>query len=133
MAAGVRPAAKVTQKLFAGLQDEKFKKPVPQNRPAKTETPQKSRTAKKHQSVPQKIEAVPQNDDSDLFDEFDDDFDEIEDFAGNADWRVEKRFYTKKDGTVMLYWNYRSRKPLYIKNGRKVGYKKGGKKIWQQK
>lgn len=65
-------------------------------------------------------------DDDDLED---DDFAEIPKLDG---WRVERRFYTKKDGTVMLYWNYRNRKPIYINGERKVRYRSGGKKVWQK-
>jgi hypothetical protein len=84
------------------------------------------------QNVPQKIEPVPQKaaveeiDDDDLVD------DDFTDYGGASGWRIEQRFYTKRDGTVMLYWNYRSREPVYINGERTIPYRPGGKKIWQQ-
>ncbi len=83
-----------------------------------------TRTAKKHSSVPQK---VPQNNDDEIFAGTDD----LSDFLGGSGWRIEQRFYTKKDGTIMLYWNYRSKKPIYINGKRKVPYRAGGKKLWR--
>jgi len=63
----------------------------------------------------------------------DEDEDEgFENFAGDANWRIERRFYKKKNGDVMLYWNYRSRNPIYINGERKIQYKPGGKKVWEQ-
>lgn len=60
-------------------------------------------------------------------DDNDDDFD----FAvpeGDSEWRVEKRYYTKKDGQNMVYWNYRARVGFVDANGKRiVPYKKGGK------
>lgn len=54
------------------------------------------------------------------------------DFAAGVDgdvWRVERRTYTKQDGTTMLYYNYRARKS-YVKSGKRiVPYRKGGKRI----
>jgi len=102
-------------------------------RPAKTAVPQKTENEpyrKKNQTVPQKNQAVPQNFSGDLVDEEDDE-DGFENFAGGAGWRLERRFYKKKNGDVMLYWNYRS-KPIYINGERKVPYKPGGKKLWEQ-
>jgi hypothetical protein len=98
--------------------------------PAKNKTAELSPSRKIQSSVPQKIEPVPQNLQADLIDENDLE-DDFEDFAGSANWRVEQRFYTKKDGTVMLRWNYRSRKPVYINGQRKIAYKPGGSKVWQ--
>lgn len=57
------------------------------------------------------------------------------DFAGRSEeqWRVERRFYTKKNGDIMLYWNYRSRRPIYRSDGsRVIPYRKGGKKLWRR-
>ncbi len=48
-------------------------------------------------------------------------------------WRVEKRLYEKKDGSIMLYYNYRRRKGRYVKGKRVNIYKKGGKRLWQSK
>lgn len=64
-----------------------------------------------------------------------DDFagDETVDFFVGVDgekWRVERRTYTKKDGTTMLYFNYRSRSSYVNRRGRRViPYRKGGKRI----
>jgi hypothetical protein len=100
---------------------------VPQkdNRPAGKPVPQNLPRPAKNEPVPQILR-------DDLIDESED---EGFDFAGQADsnWRIEQRFYTKKDGTIMLYWNYRSRQPVYINGERKIKYKKGGKKVWQSK
>jgi hypothetical protein len=82
-------------------------------------------------AVPQKNEGVPQNSRDDFFDEEDAEGD-FNFATRDSSWRIERRFYTKKDGTIMLYWNYRSRTPVYINGVRKIKYKKGGKKVWQQ-
>lgn len=100
-------------------------------RPAKNQNDELASSRKKHSTIPQKIAPVPQNFQDDLVNESDIDND-FEDFAGNSNWRVEQRFYDKKDGSIMLYWNYRSRQPLYINGQRKIAYKPGGKKVWQQ-
>lgn len=59
------------------------------------------------------------------------DDDEGLDFAvpeGDSEWRVEKRYYTKKDGQAMVYWNYRARVGQVDESGKRtVPYKKGGK------
>ena len=83
-------------------------------------------TAKTTAKLPQKPEVAAEND---LFSE--------DDFAGDFDlygklsskvWRIEKRTYEKRDGTVTLYYNYRKRKGRKV-NGKRVNeYKKGGKK-----
>ena len=45
-------------------------------------------------------------------------------------WRVETREYIQKDGTVMIYYNYRSRKSHINENGKRTTkYKKGGKHV----
>ncbi len=53
------------------------------------------------------------------------------DFAvpeGDSEWRVEKRYNTKKDGQGVVYWNYRARVGFTDENGKRVvPYKKGGK------
>jgi len=100
-------------------------------RTAKPEKPKVTPSREKQSSVPQKASPVPQNNQGDFIDDSDLE-DGFEDFAGNSNWRVEQRFYTKKDGTVMLYWNYRSRTPIYINGERKIAYKPGGKKLWRQ-
>ncbi|MBK8988988.1 MAG: hypothetical protein IPM39_23440 [Chloroflexi bacterium] len=101
----------------------------------KTAVPQKIENnsyRKKDRFVPQKIQPIPQNFAADLVVE-DDDETGFENFAGDSAWRVERRFYKKKNGDVMLYWNYRSRNPVYINGERKIQYKPGGKKLWEQK
>lgn len=103
-------------------------------------TAEKGRTAKNYRSVPQNVPqkkdpaepAVPQKISTDDIDDDDLEDGDFTDYGGAAGWRIEQRFYTKKDGTIMLYWNYRSREPVYINGERKIGYKPGGKKIWQQ-
>lgn len=63
----------------------------------------------------------------------DDDIDDVfEPFAvvSEADWRIERRYYTRQDGTRIMYWNYRSRKIKRTRDGRQlVKYKKGGKRL----
>lgn len=46
-----------------------------------------------------------------------------------GEWRVETRTYTKQDGTLMLYYNYRRRKS-YVNSDKKriIPYRKGGKR-----
>jgi len=105
--------------------------PSSDDRPAKISVPQKSSYRKKNQFVPQKNQPVPQKITADLVDDDDDDLDFVN-FAGDANWRVERRFYKKKNGDVTLYWNYRSRNPVYINGERKIAYKPGGKKEWEQ-
>jgi hypothetical protein len=89
--------------------------------------PQKTAVPQNFSPVPQKKQPVLRDDLIDD-DDLEDDFQEIRSLAG---WRVERRFYTKKDGTIMLYWNYRSRNPVYINGKREIKYKTGGKKVWQ--
>ena len=48
--------------------------------------------------------------------------------SGKGKWRIEKRTYRKKDGTVSHYWNYRERVVRKSSSGsRKIRYRKGGK------
>ena len=91
------------------------------------------------EAVPQKT-AVPQNIQSStakntakfaVLDEEDDSFDDTNFAVQKNDWRIEKRFYTKKNGDIMLYWNYRG-KPRHDSDKRIVPYKSGGKKLWQR-
>lgn len=55
------------------------------------------------------------------------------DFYANVDrqkWRLETRTYTKKDGTVMLYFNYRRRKSYVNPDGKRIiPYRRGGKRV----
>lgn len=78
------------------------------------------------------LSTVPQKTEPFDFAVQDEDEDDFADYSGQSGWRIEQRFYTKKDGTIMLYWNYRSREPVYINGERKIKYRKGGKKVWQQ-
>lgn len=82
------------------------------------------------QKTQERIEDLPQN----LIDEDEEETADY-DFAGTVDskiWRTETRFYTKKDGTVMMYFNYRARQGKVEDGKRIIPYRTGGKKVWQQ-
>lgn len=51
------------------------------------------------------------------------------DFAVQADsrWRIERRYRKRKDGAIVMYWNYRARKIERTDGRRIVPYRKGGK------
>lgn len=93
-------------------------------------------TKKKRKDVRKTTAKLPQKPEVEQSDELfsEDDFAGDFDLYGNVSskvWRVEKRLYTKQDGTVTLYYNYRKRKGRKV-NGKRVNeYKKGGKRLWQ--
>lgn len=45
-------------------------------------------------------------------------------------WRVELRYRLRKDGSNIMYWNYRRRKIRFDADGnRKIDYLKGGNRV----
>jgi hypothetical protein len=53
----------------------------------------------------------------------------LDDFAGldTKEWRIERRYRSRKDGREIMYWNYRRRKISRDKDGnRRIEYKPGG-------
>jgi hypothetical protein len=52
-------------------------------------------------------------------------------FAGldAKEWRIERRYRTRKDGARIMYWNYRRRKIRRDEDGnRRIEYRTGGSK-----
>lgn len=84
------------------------------------------------QSRPAKIQSVPQRNPADfaVLDDLED-VGELQDFAGqdDPDWRIERRYRRRKDGKLIMYWNYRSRKPSRKDGTRRIAYRKGGSRV----
>lgn len=63
-----------------------------------------------------------------VLDDLDDEPD-FDDFAGldAADWRIERRYRRRKDGKLIMYFNYRLRKVMRDEEGNRIiKYRKGG-------
>ena len=59
------------------------------------------------------------------------DEDDFDIFAGldAKEWRIERRYRTRKDGARIMYWNYRRRKIRRDEDGnRRIEYRTGGSK-----
>lgn len=66
-----------------------------------------------------------------VLDDLDDKAD-FDDFAGldAKEWRIERRYRTRKDGARIMYWNYRRRKISRDEEGnRRIEYKTGGSRV----
>lgn len=88
--------------------------------------PQNERTTSVPQSTAKRTASI-----FAVLDDLEDDAAPFADFAGqgSAEWRIERRYRRRKDGAMVMYWNYRARKIRHQDGRRIVPYRKGGKKL----
>lgn len=61
-------------------------------------------------------------------DDLAEDFDPFRDVDAK-EWRIEMRQRPRKDGKMVMYYNYRRRKIHYVNGKQRVEYLKGGKRV----